>query len=413
MNASIITIGDEILIGQIIDTNSAWLGSQLALEGISMRQIVSISDEVTAIQKCVEEQLLKSDLIILTGGLGPTKDDITKKALADYFDSEMVFNQSVFDRIKSYFDRRGIPVLEAHKDQCYMPEKARILDNDMGTAPGMLFESEGKLILSVPGVPYEMKWIYYNQFLPLLKKIRPSDKVIFHRTIKTVGKGESRIASEIQDIVDSFPEYLSIAYLPSVGSVRIRLTSLTENDVSGEVLQYSDKITERIGRIVYGYDDQTLEKSVIDLYKKKNLSIGTAESCTGGYVAHRLTGVPGASEVYQGSVVAYSYPLKERLLQVSNETLIKHGAVSEETVIEMLNGLLDSLIIDVGVSISGIAGPGGGTMDKPVGTIWLAWGSKGDIKTKKLTLTKDRKLNIQYTGTAALNALRLYGLELS
>jgi len=412
MNASIITIGDEILIGQIIDTNSAWLGSELVYEGISIRQIVSISDDVTAIQTTLREQMEKSDLIIMTGGLGPTKDDVTKKALAEYFGAEMVFIASAYNRIRIYFDSRGIPVLEAHKEQCYMPSNARILDNGMGTAPGMLFESDGKLILSVPGVPYEMKWIYNNQFLPLLREIFPSKNHIFHKTIKTVGKGESRIADEIKDIVENLPDHISFAYLPSIGSVRLRLSSVSEEDHTKQVLHYSDRITDRLGKIIYGYDDQSLEGSIIDLYKEKNLSIATAESCTGGYVAHRLTAVPGSSAVYQGSVVAYSYPLKERLLGVSDETLVKHGAVSEETVIEMLNGLLDNLGADVGVSISGIAGPGGGTEDKPVGTIWLAWGSKGDIKTKKLNLAKDRRLNIQYTGVAALNALRLYAIEL-
>ncbi len=411
MKATVITIGDEILIGQIIDTNSAWLGEQLSLLGIKVHQIVSISDTVEAIKLTIAQQMLTSDIIILTGGLGPTKDDITKKALAEHFDSDMVFDDKTYGRIKKYFDSRGIPMLEAHKEQCYMPSKAEILDNDLGTAPGMLFSIEGKMVLSMPGVPYEMKWIFQNSFLPLYKKRLPSEKFIYHRTIKTVGRGETTIAENISDILEQLPTHMSIAYLPSIGSVRLRLSSISDQDTSQEVDTYVTTIKKRLGNIVYGMDGDQLEASVLDLYRKKSITLATAESCTGGLVAHRLTSVPGSSQVYQGSIVSYSYGLKEKLLTVSHDTLIKEGAVSENTVVEMLNGLLESTSVDVGVAISGIAGPGGGTPDKPVGTIWMAWGRKGNIKTKLLNLSKNRKLNIEYTSVAALNALRLFAIE--
>jgi len=411
MKATIITIGDEILIGQIIDTNSAWLGEQLSLLGVKVHQIVSISDKEEDIKRALQQQMSVSDIIILTGGLGPTNDDITKKALVEYFGSEMVFDNNTFSRIKKYFNSRGIPVLQAHKEQCNMPANAEILDNNLGTAPGMLFSQEGKMILSMPGVPYEMKWIFANRFLPIYVERVSNDKYIYHRTIKTAGKGETTIEENIGDILERLPSYMSIAYLPSTGSVRLRISSISDQDVSEEVDKYADIIRERLGRIVYGMDDDTIESALLQLYREKNLTIGTAESCTGGLVAHKLTSVSGSSQVYQGSIVSYSYGLKEKLLQVSHDTLIKEGAVSENTVIEMLKGLLDTSSVDVGIAISGIAGPGGGTPEKPVGTIWMAWGSKDNIRTKLLNLSKNRKLNIEYTSVAALNALRLYALE--
>jgi nicotinamide-nucleotide amidase len=411
MKATIITIGDEILIGQIIDTNSAWLGEQLSLLGIKVHQIISISDTPEDIKHTVDQQMATSDILILTGGLGPTKDDITKKALAEHFDSELKFDVKTFARIKKYFDSRGIPVLKAHEEQCYMPSKAEILDNDLGTAPGMLFSIDGKMILSMPGVPYEMKWIFQNSFLPIYMERVPTEKFIYHKTLKTVGKGETIIAEEIMDILDQFPPHMSIAYLPSIGSVRLRLSSISDIDTAAEVDRYADMIIERLGYWVYGTDKDDLETAVLELYRAKKMTLATAESCTGGLVAHRLTSVPGSSEVYQGSIVSYSYALKEKLLSVSHDTLINEGAVSERTVIEMLKGLLETSSVDVGIAISGIAGPGGGTPEKPVGTIWMAWGSKDNIKTKLLSLSKNRKLNIEYTSVSALNALRLFALQ--
>ena len=411
MKATIITIGDEILIGQIIDTNSAWLGQQLSLIGVSIHQIVSISDNIEAIQNTIRQQLVTADLLIFTGGLGPTKDDITKKAISGYFNSEMVFNDRTYQRIKKYFDTRGIPLLQAHMDQCYMPSNADILDNDLGTAPGMLFHTDNKMILSVPGVPYEMKWIYTNKLLPILKEKMPSDYHIYHTTVKTIGRGETTIAEKIEDIVEDLPSHTTIAYLPSTGTVRLRLSSRASYDTSSEVDAYADKIKDRLGHLVYGMDNDTIEAAVLDLYRDKKLTIGTAESCTGGLVSHKLTSIPGSSEVYQGSIVSYSNHLKDTLLNVSNRTLTQDGAVSERTVVEMLKGLLTTTSVDVGVSISGIAGPGGGSPDKPVGTIWLAWGNKNNIKTKLLNVSKNRKLNIEFTSVAALNALRLYAIE--
>lgn len=408
MKASIITIGDEILIGQIVDTNSTWLGNELTLQGIEVLRMMTVPDKKDQIHTALDQALLDSELVIMTGGLGPTKDDITKKALADYVGSDFYFDQELADRISAYFESRGIPFLEAHKQQCNMPTDATSLRNEMGTAPGMLFEKDGKLLLSMPGVPYEMKWIYHNSFLPELTQRRKSDSHIYHRTIKTVGRGESRIAESIQDIVDTFPPHISMSYLPSLGSVKLRLTARHIEDKASDVDALVSRISDRIPELIFGYDEMTLGGALRDIFVERNLKLSTAESCTGGYLAHQLTCVPGSSQFYHGSIIAYDYAPKKSLLNVSPATLEEHGAVSEETVKEMLAGLLEKFGTDLGVAISGIAGPGGGMPNKPVGTIWMAWGSATKVKTRKLQLTKDRLKNIQYTGVAAMNALRKF-----
>lgn len=413
MKASIITIGDEILIGQITDTNSAWLGDELTKLGVEVINMMTISDKKEDIHRALGLMSEHSDLIICTGGLGPTKDDITKKAIADYVDSALVMDEALSQRIEAYFIKRGIPFLDAHREQCLMPEKAQSLTNEMGTAPGMLFKKGEKHILSMPGVPYEMKWIFHNSFVPLLDDFREIPLKIYHKTIKTVGRGESRIAEDIQDIVDELPPYISMSYLPSLGSVKLRLTSRHIEDKSEEVNAFVARIVKRIDFIVYGYDKTTLAESLRDTMIEKSLKVGTAESCTGGFLAHRLTSVPGSSQYYMGSIIAYDYEPKKSLLGVSPETLEKTGAVSEETVKEMLAGLFTRFDVDLGIAISGIAGPEGGLPDKPVGTIWMAWGSSTEVYTRKLQLTKDRIKNIEYTAVAAMNALRKFCITVS
>ncbi len=408
MKGAIVTIGDEILIGQIIDTNSAWLGNEMTMLGIEVAGMMTIPDNTTAIHNALDKTMAIADLVVLTGGLGPTKDDITKKALADYLDSDLYMDEALAIRIKNYFDTRNIPFLDAHKQQCLMPTKAETLFNKMGTAPGMLFEHQGKYILSMPGVPYEMKYIFKESFLPKLAELRTEDFKIFHKTIKTVGKGESRIAKSIEDIVELLPEYISISYLPSVGQVKLRLTARDKQDKSAEVSKYVQLIANRIPDIIFGYDKISLAESLQNTMIEKGLTLSTAESCTGGYLAHQLTSIPGSSKYYMGSIIAYDYEPKKKLLGVRPETLESTGAVSEETVTEMLSGLLDQLRTDLGIAISGIAGPGGGLPDKPVGTIWMAWGSKTTVRTKKLTLSKNREKNIEYTAIAGMNALRKF-----
>ena len=412
MKVQIITIGDELLIGQVVDTNSAWMGRELNKVGFEIEKIVSISDEEKDITTTLRAGLKEVDIVLLTGGLGPTKDDITKKALADFFNSKMVFDESTFNRIQRFFAKLGRSTTDAHMEQAYMPDRATILLNKLGTAPGMWFEQDGKVIVSMPGVPYEMKYLMEAEVIPkLLKKFNGSP--VLHRTICTVGEGESRLATRLTPYFDQFPGFLKVAYLPSIGKVRIRLTARGENQK--ELQQILDEKVKGIEAIVpdfvFGFDEETLENAIGAILQKQGKMMALAESCTGGYLAHQITSQPGCSAYFAGGLVTYSNELKKNILGVRPETLQEHGAVSEQTVLEMVAGCLKLTNADVAIAISGIAGPGGGTPDKPVGTIWVAVGDRKRQKTRLLKLGKDRLRNIQYTGTQALNMLRKFLLE--
>jgi len=412
MNVNIVTVGDEILIGQIIDTNSAWIGQQLNLVGANVTAIHSVSDSVGGIQNALETTLKQADVVLITGGLGPTKDDITKKTIADYFGADMIFHEPTWERIQGMFKRWGRNTTPAHKDQCFMPSNATILFNKMGTAPGMWFEIDGKVIVSMPGVPYEMKYLMEFEVIPKLVKYFPG-KPIAHRTILTVGEGESRIAARLAHIEQKLPSFIKLAYLPNLGNVRLRLSAIAENgeDIETALDQAAQTIVDEIPELIYGYGTTTLEEAVGNLLKKKGLTLSTAESCTGGFLAHKITKTPGCSVYYKGSVIAYAYEAKQNQLGVKKETLAKHGAVSEETVKEMVAGVLKTLNTDIGISISGIAGPGGGTPEKPVGTVWLAIANKDHVETLKLQIGKDRLRNIQYTAVKGLDMIRQFVLK--
>lgn len=407
--AIILTIGDELLIGQTIDTNSAWLGEQVNLIGIHIEEKIALQDTKESIISGIDRALSKGNIVLITGGLGPTKDDITKKVMADHFGMGMIFHEPTWERIESLFARWGRPTTPAHRDQCYMPDGATILENKMGTAPGMLFEVNGKILISMPGVPYEMKYIMENSGLPFLKENYTSQAIV-HHTILTAGDGESRIAAQIESIVDQFPKHISIAYLPNLGTVKLRLTAKGTSDthLKDQLLTYGKQIEDILADLVYGHDKESLPSVIGKLALDKNLKIGTAESCTGGMVASKIVSIPGSSQYFEGSVVTYSYQLKETILKVSPDTLKTHGAVSEETVTEMVAGATDHLGVDVAVAISGIAGPGGGTKDKPVGTVWIACGNRENIVTKKILAGKDRQKNIEYASNYAMNLLRKF-----
>ena len=412
MNIQIITIGDEILIGQIIDTNSAWIAQQLNLIGAAISKITSVSDTTAAIQGALTPGLKEADVILITGGLGPTKDDITKKALAALFNVDMVFDQPTYDRILGMFKKWGRTPTPAHKEQCYMPANAQLLPNKMGTAPGMWFEYEGKVVVSMPGVPYEMKYLMENEVIPKLLTRFPA-KPIVHRTIQTAGEGESRIAARIEGIEMSLPAHIKLAYLPSLGRVRLRFsgTGADKQKLEKEIDQYVKAVKREIPELIFGYEEDTLETVIGQLLKERGLTIATAESCTGGYLAHRITSISGSSAYFMGSVIAYDNAVKSQLLKVKNATLDTYGAVSEQTVKEMVSGTLALLNTDIAIAISGIAGPGGGTPDKPVGTIWLAIGHKDQTQTLLLHAGKDREKNIQYTANYALNLIRKFVTE--
>ena len=410
MTADIITIGDEILIGQTIDTNSAWLGAELNKIGVSVRQITSISDNAMAIISAVEHSLSHSQLIFITGGLGPTKDDITKNVLTNYFKDELVLHQEIYKEIEAFYLSKNREFLEVNKQQAMLPKKAKIIRNDLGTASGMWFETMGKQVFSLPGVPYEMKALSIKIFAELQEKFNLGD--FYHKTAHYQGVPESVFAEKIKDIEDEIrANNFGLAYLPSTGVLRIRLTSTRPK--SAEIDQYHQAIAERFTGAFFGYGDITLEQVVGDMIKKLGHTIGTVESCTGGALAQRIVSVPGSSAYYKGSIVAYAYETKEKLVDVNPDELWKFGAVSAQVVEQMAKGGLEQLNVDYCISTSGIAGPDGGTPDKPVGTVWIGIATKNKVYSKKFEFRQNRERNIESTVVYALNYLRriLIGMD--
>lgn len=404
MTASIITIGDEILIGQVIDTNSAWIGRHLNDIGIEVVSIHSVQDTMQGIHTGLNQALAETDLVIMTGGLGPTKDDITKKAIAEYLEDQFIFDTEMWKDIQSRFEKRGRSTTDAHYNQCYMPSKAKRLKNAVSTAPGMSFEYQGKSIISLPGVPYEMKWIMENEVLPSLNDQQDGLSIV-HKTVLTAGEGETRLNILFEDIEQQLPSYIKLAFLPAMAKVRIRLTGkayMEKSELIAEVDQYARIIAERVKDFHYGYDEESLEMVIGRLCMDKSITIGTAESCTGGLLSSILVSVPGSSRYYKGGIVSYSYEMKHDILGVSWDIMNSLGAVSQETVTQMVKGACHVCQCDVAIAISGTAGPGGGTPEKPVGTVWLACGTKDKIETIKLTLGEDRDKNIGYSANYGL-----------
>lgn len=413
MKVHLLTVGDEILIGQIVDTNSVWMAQQLNLIGAHIVKKTSIGDTLETIRAEVGEALAsEADIVLMTGGLGPTKDDLTIEALAGFFGVELIFDQATYDRIVRAFEKRGIPLRESHRAQCYLPANATILPNKMGTAPGTWYEHNGKVLVSMPGVPYEMEYLMEHEVIPRLKQ-RFKGKAIAHRTILTVGTGESEIASRIEAFEDSLPTNIKLAYLPNLGQVRLRLTGTSDDEHTLNQLldQKTAQLEALIPEIIFGHEKEELEEVIGRMLCEHELRLGVAESCTGGYIAHRITSVSGSSQYFMGGLVPYTNQLKMKLLGVKSETLDTHGAVSEQTVIEMVQGALPLLGVDIAIAASGIAGPTGGTPEKPVGLVWLAVGNKDVIVTKKIVAGKDRLKNIHYTAIVALDMLRQFVLE--
>lgn len=408
-------IGDELLIGQVIDTNSAFMGRELNAYGMELRRKVTVGDELADIDQALRDAFVDSDVVLMTGGLGPTKDDITKKALADYFGVDLVFNDATWERMERFFNHLGRSTTAAHRDQCLMPANAEILTNKMGTAPGMWMErADGKIVVSMPGVPYEMEYLMTQEVIPRLRN-RFDLPTIAHRTILTVGGGESQLAVMIEDLEAALPDYLKLAYLPNLGQVRLRLTGRHHDAavLEAALKTHGDAIRQRVEPFVYGEGDTTLAQEIAHQLQARQWTIATAESCTGGLVAHKLASVPGASAHFQGSIVAYDNRIKEKLLGVRADTLQRFGAVSEETVTEMVAGALAALDTHIAVAISGIAGPTGGTPDKPVGTIWIAVGDAQRTSTLLIKGTKDRDKNIQYATARALGLVLAFVREAS
>ncbi len=408
MKAEIISIGDELLIGQVVNTNASWMAAEMNKSGIRVSRISSISDSEDDIRKALDNAFERADIILITGGLGPTTDDITKHVLAKYFNSKLIFHEPSFEQVKKLFRARNYEVTPINRKQAEIPENCTPLTNIHGTAPGMWFEKEGKVFVSMPGVPFEMKALMRNEVLPRLRE-KFEVGYIFHKTIMTFGLGESRLAEKIEDIENSLPGFIKLAYLPQPGIVRLRLsaTGKDESTLKGEVQKYCKAINERVPELVFGYDDITMEKVVGKLLLEKNKTLTTAESCTGGYLAHLITSIAGSSAYFIGSVISYSNEVKTNELGVKAVDLYKHGAVSKQVVEQMAIGVREKLNSDYGLATSGIAGPDGGTEEKPVGTVWIALSTPDGVKSKLIHLGEHRGRNIRRSALAALNMLRL------
>lgn len=406
MLAEIITIGDEILIGQIVDTNSAWIARELNKIGIRVKQISSVSDDREHILTALAEAHQRAQIILITGGLGPTKDDITKKTLAEYFNAGFVESKETLENVERIFKKYNRPLLEVNRLQAQVPENCEVIINHNGTAPGMWFNHDGRVYVSMPGVPHEMMYMMEEAVLPKLKAAFKLPYII-HKTILTVGEGESFLAERIADIEDGLPAHIKLAYLPKLGQVRLRLSGYSDDETTlkTEIGHHYQLLLNRVANVVAAEDDIALEKAILDKMEAKGLTLSVAESCTGGYISHLFTQHPGSSAVFFGGTVCYSYELKESVLGVKNETLWQHGAVSEETVREMVEGAILNFKSDYAIAVTGVAGPGGGSTGKPVGTVWIAVASVNKTVTKKFTFGNKRLQNIERSAISALGML--------
>ena len=421
VSASIITIGDELLIGQTIDTNSAWMAQQLNKIGIWVKRRVAVGDVWDEIWAALDEESKHAEIILITGGLGPTADDITKPLLCEYFGGKMIVSEVALQNVKDIFTKLNRPIIERNLKQAEVPDVCTVLNNKRGTAPGMWFErphpaspegEDKRIYVSMPGVPHEMKGMMMDYVLPQLPALF-NLPVVYHQTLLTAGQGESFLAEMIKDFESALPSHIKLAYLPNYGMVRLRLTG-RGNDKAVIEKEVDEKFAQ-LKSLVKDYmvtdTDEPMELIVGRILRDKNKTMGTAESCTGGAIASLITSVAGSSDYFKGSIVSYSNEVKENLLQVNHETLQTVGAVSEETVIQMIKGALHQLNVDYAVATSGILGPGGGTPEKPVGMVWVAVGNKDKIVTQKFQWRFDRERNTDLTVQNALNMLRKFILD--
>ena len=403
----IVTIGDEILIGQIVDTNSTWMATELNKVGFEVAQITSIHDDADLIINALNEASLRADIVLMTGGIGPTKDDLTKQTLCRYFDTRLVFSDSVYQNIENILSHRSMPINELTKAQALVPEKCTVIQNRLGTAPVTWFEKEGKIVVSMPGVPYEMKGIMSSEIIPRLKTRFETDAIL-HKTVMVYGYGESALAIKIEDWENSLPENMHLAYLPAYGIVRLRLSGVGEDMLALDfkMNQYIGALKDILGDTIISDEDISTEKLIGNLLKERNLTLSTAESCTGGNIAQHITSVPGSSAYFNGSVVAYSNDVKIKVLHVNADDIEKEGAVSQPVVEQMAQNVRQLLKTDIAVATSGIAGPDGGTAEKPVGTVWIAVCDKDKVVSRKFTFSKERDVNIERATQAALMMIR-------
>ncbi len=404
----IITIGDEILYGHILDTNAKWLSKNLNELGVKTNKISTIGDNYIQIKDILQSSIKENDIIILTGGLGPTNDDITKKCLNDFFKGKLISDKNTLSHIKKIFKKRNLDLTKKNRDQALVPDNCKVLHNKYGTAPGIAFEKDNKLVISLPGVPYEMKSLFEDKCSQIIKQ-KFSLSIIHHRTIKTVGIGESWLSDLISEWEKNLDNTISLAYLPSIGRVKLRLTGRGNNlnKIKSAIDKEEKKVVPIIRKYIYGFDNEELESCVGNLLIKNKKTLSIAESCSGGYLSHLVTSIPGSSKYFSGSIVAYSNNIKINNLNVNKKNIEKFGAVSKEVVEEMATNVRKKFNSSIGISTSGIAGPSGGTEKKPVGTVWIGYSDKNKTLSKKLLLTNRRDINITLSSIGALNMARL------
>ena len=412
--AEILTIGDEILYGQILDSNSQWISQQLDDLGIRVIKKSTVGDNEDDILAAFADAEKKADLVLITGGLGPTNDDLTKPLLAKYFDTELQLNMKALEEVTELFRKFGRELTETNRAQAELPINCEMISNKLGSAPGMWFDENNTVFVSMPGVPHEMKGMMEETILPKIKS-KFKTLLILHKLVKTTGIGESWLSDKISDWETQLPSHIKLAYLPSVMEVKLRLTASgpdkkkLEVDVDHEI----DKLLLLAGKYVYGYDKDTLEKIVGEMLRKANKTIAIAESCSGGFLSHMITSVPGSSDYFLGGLVSYSNEIKKDLLNVQQKTLEEFGAVSEATVKEMADNVRENFNSDIGVATSGIAGPEGGTEDKPVGIVWIGISDENGTKARRFSFAKNRMINIEASARVALNMVRQRLIETS
>ena len=407
MIAELISIGDELLIGQINNSNATWLAWEVSKAGVATKQITTVSDDKQEILRALSEAWKRADLILVTGGLGPTKDDNTREALCEFFDCGLIENTDVLDDIHFFFSKRGIEVSETNRRQAMVPENCSILRNKIGTAPGLWCEKQNKLLIAMPGVPFELKSMVENQVLPFLEEQNTGNYII-HKTLVTHGLGESFLADKLKDWEKNLPSHIKLAYLPSPGIVRLRLSS-SGNDQQGikkEIYASIKGLKKIIPDNIIGVDDETMQEIVGKLLKNNNLTLSVAESCTGGMISHLITTIPGSSQYFMGGIIAYDNNVKIKQLKVDSSLIAKYGAVSKEAAEAMASGVRNLLQTDYSIVTTGIAGPEGGTAKKPVGLVWVAMAKNDKIISKKFLFGDNRERNILKTSIAALNMIR-------
>lgn len=409
VTAEILTIGDELLYGQIVDTNSQWMGAELSKAGVKVIRKTTVGDKEDEILRSFADAEARADLVLITGGLGPTSDDLTKPCLAKYFACGMRLHEEALAEVTAFFASRGRALTDMNRQQAYLPSCCEKITNRMGTAPGMWFSRKGKVFVSMPGVPHEMKAMMTELIIPKIKRTFKTQS-IHHLVIRTAGIGESFLAEKIRAWETSLPPHISLAYLPGYGEVRLRLTGIAEDaaHLEQEMTLLAEKLRPLADEYIFGTGDRSLEEVLGDLLRERNLTLSVAESCTGGYVSHMITSIPGSSEYFAGGIVSYSNEAKTKNLGVNPQTLESYGAVSEQTISEMATLVRQKFNTDIGIATSGIAGPGGGSAEKPVGTVWIAYADQHQTITRKLQLSKDRLVNIRLTCMAVLNMIRIH-----